>query len=357
MHDRVESRAPKIVTAVPSAATGLGASLRDRALRSYRRCAAIPLRSLAPPRPSDAARSACPAARYTRRRPDDPFAARLNRLDRRTAVPSARATRPTRAQPAPDHDPGAVRSIAAAAPLRRVPRRRFPHRECRPMRSLLTAGRLFLHTPRSLLQEGACARGACLWRALSAPLRARGRQRLVGASRCSGEPPRSCWNRVLFSGMVLQGTARIAPEVLRRSADSSPRFSGEARSRPAHLRSRTANGRRSGHARGRHRCGQARHGRRGEQAVRRLAPERPGRDPAPAGRLTPAGGPVSSRGADNANPPPCARFPRPDRRRSARPGARARRRSARPARPRVRRRACRRAVSTPGCGPPGRSVR
>jgi len=33
-----------------------GASLRDRALRSYRRCASIPLRSLAPPHAARAAR-------------------------------------------------------------------------------------------------------------------------------------------------------------------------------------------------------------------------------------------------------------------------------------------------------------
>jgi len=37
-------------------AEGSGASLRDRALRSYRRCASIPLRSLAPPHAARAAR-------------------------------------------------------------------------------------------------------------------------------------------------------------------------------------------------------------------------------------------------------------------------------------------------------------
>ena len=42
----------------------------------------------------------------------------------------------------------ARRSSAAAASTGEDRRRRFPYRECRPMRSLLTAGRLILHTPR-----------------------------------------------------------------------------------------------------------------------------------------------------------------------------------------------------------------
>ena len=288
-------------------------------------------------------RSACSPARYARRRRDDPFAARLDPLIRRTAVPSSRALRAALVRSLPRTAirrlavargpragaPGepartslgtasrsalrsAVRSIAAAAPLRRVPRRRFPHRECRPIRSPWTAERLFLHTPRSGLQEGACARGTYLWRALSAPAGDSRRPLLVGPSRFSGELLRSCWNRLLFLGAVLWRTARIAPK-----------FSGEA-----------------------------------SNLIRASPEKRP-----MSGRIAYSG--RAGRGAVGPRSP-CRRSRgrslfigprRPDRRRSARPGPRARRRSTRSARPRGLRRACRSAVSTPGCGRRGRSAR
>ena len=79
----------------------------------------------------------------------------------------------------------ARRSIAAAAPTRRIFRRRFPLRSCRTVRSLLTAERLYSHTG---AQQAAGVIQVRAWSAFPCVLSDVGRLALVGASRLSGEP-------------------------------------------------------------------------------------------------------------------------------------------------------------------------
>ena len=84
--------------------------------------------SLAPPFASLTARSACPAARFAHRRcRTGAVAARFDRVVHRTSASASGSVLRTTAC---GSGRTARRSRAAAAPLRRVPRRRFPLRSC-----------------------------------------------------------------------------------------------------------------------------------------------------------------------------------------------------------------------------------
>ena len=84
---------PMMLAGVPNGPMSLGASLRDRGYPAEPAARSRPFGrvSLAPPLPSVAARSACPAARCARRRcRAGTVAARFDRIVRRTAAVSSR---------------------------------------------------------------------------------------------------------------------------------------------------------------------------------------------------------------------------------------------------------------------------